>query len=256
MFNWNSGQIWVVSIAGKPLLDWVTGALFAIGVTLALVRYARRRHWIDILVLASIPLLMGPSILSLAFPGENPAPNRASGAMVPAFALAGLALVAVADAVRAAVPGRSGKAVAVGWASLLLLWAGINNYVLTFHDFYPAYRKSAWNTTEGGELIRAYAESVGDYESAHVIPYPFWWDTRLVGIQAGRPLTDYAFPREQLDQLAFEPGPMLFLFNREDAETAARLQGLFPGGQLSTYTSAVENHDFMVYFVPHRTDFP
>jgi Dolichyl-phosphate-mannose-protein mannosyltransferase len=256
MFNWDSGQIWVVSIAGKPLLDWVTGALFVLGVALCLIRYARRRHWVDLFALLSIPLLMAPSVLSLAFPGENPAPNRASAAMVPVFALAGWALVAVADSIHAASPGRWGKTIAAGWVGGLLALAALNNYALTFDEFYGNYRRSSWNTYEGGQVIQAYAHSIGTYESAHVVPFPYWWDTRLVGIQAGRPLTDYALARENLDSIAFEPGPLLILFNADDLETSDRLRGIFPDGQLRTYDSAEEGHDFMIYFVPERAGTP
>jgi len=39
---------------------------------LVIVRYIRKRDWVDLFLLVSIPLLMMPSILSLAFPEENP----------------------------------------------------------------------------------------------------------------------------------------------------------------------------------------
>ena len=256
MFNWNSGQIWVVSIPGKPLLDWVTGALFVVGAILCLVRYARRRSWVDLFLLLSVPLLMLPSTLALAFPGENPAPNRASAALVPVFALAGWALVAVCDSIAAAWPGRIGKSVALGWAGALLVLAVMNNYVLTFDTFYPAYRQSAWNTSDGGRVIRGFAELLGDFELAHVVPYPYWWDTRLVGIQAGQPQRDYALPRDGLDSLATEPGPHLVLFNIQDQETLDRLRGLFPEGQVRRFSADVEGHDFMIYFVPSGGQIP
>ena len=43
-----------------------------------------------------------------------------------------------------------------------------------------------------GQVIRGFADSVGDADDAYVIPYPYWVDTRLVGINAGYPTTDYA----------------------------------------------------------------
>ena len=76
----------------RPAFDIVTAALFLIGVVLILVRYIRNRHWLDAFLLVSIPLLLMPSILSLAFPGENPALNRAGGAYVPAFVIGAMAL--------------------------------------------------------------------------------------------------------------------------------------------------------------------
>ena len=92
MFNWDDGEIWVHSITHRPALGVVSGALFLIGIVLLLIRYLRKRHWLDLFLLLSIPLLAMPSILSLAFPGENPALNRAGGAYVTAFVIAGLAL--------------------------------------------------------------------------------------------------------------------------------------------------------------------
>jgi hypothetical protein len=252
MFNWDSGLIWVVSLPGKPLLDWVTGALFVMGTLLCLIRYARRRQWLDLFLLLSIPMLMLPSWLALAFPGENPAPNRASGVLIPIFILAGWALVAVAETIAAAWPGRLGRIVAAGWTGSLLVMAVLNNYALTFQVFYPDYLRSAWNTSDGGQVIRGFAESVGDYEMAHVVPYPYWWDTRLVGIQAGRPLKDYALARENLDSVASVTDTQLFLFHTEDVETLDRLRALFPQGQLRRFDSDVEGHDFMIYLVPER----
>ncbi|MFL7871047.1 MAG: glycosyltransferase family 39 protein, partial [Anaerolineales bacterium] len=92
MFNWDDGEIWVHSVTHRPALGVVSGALFLIGVTLLLIRYLRRRHWLDLFLLLSIPLLAMPSILSLAFPAENPALNRAGGAYVPVFVIVALAL--------------------------------------------------------------------------------------------------------------------------------------------------------------------
>ncbi|MGH2605941.1 MAG: ArnT family glycosyltransferase, partial [Anaerolineales bacterium] len=96
MFGWDNGDIWVISIPHRPALDWVTGALFHLGAAAAIVRYARRKSWTDLYLLLLVPILMLPSILSLAFPAENPAPNRAAGAMIPVFVLTGIFLADLA----------------------------------------------------------------------------------------------------------------------------------------------------------------
>ena len=69
MFNIDDGDIWVNSVTHRPALDVISAALFLIGVVLVLVRYIRKRHWLDLFLLVSIPLLQLPSTLSLAFPG-------------------------------------------------------------------------------------------------------------------------------------------------------------------------------------------
>ncbi len=97
MFNWDDGEIWVHSITHRPALDIVSGAFFLVGIVLLLVRYIKKRNWLDLFLLVSIPLLQLPSILSLAYPGENPALNRASGSIVPVFLLVALAFDGVMD---------------------------------------------------------------------------------------------------------------------------------------------------------------
>ncbi len=106
MFNWDDGEIWVHSVPHRPALDVVSGALFLIGAALVLVRYIRQRHWQDLFLLLAVPLLQLPSILSLAFPGENPALNRAAGAMVPA-ARASMRAESVRPGVRSFMGGPS-----------------------------------------------------------------------------------------------------------------------------------------------------
>ena len=92
MFGWDDGEIWVHSVTHRPALDVISAAFFYLGVLLVSLRYLRQRNWLDIFLILSVPLLMLPSILSLAFPAENPALNRMGGAIIPVFLIAGLAL--------------------------------------------------------------------------------------------------------------------------------------------------------------------
>ncbi|MDO9347973.1 MAG: glycosyltransferase family 39 protein, partial [Anaerolineales bacterium] len=141
MFNWDDGQIWVVSVTGRPALDVVSGARFVIGIILLLVRYMRQRHWLDLFLLLSIPLLLLPSILSLAFPAENPALNRAGGALVPAFLIVALALEGLLAGFggcperSVARPGTSHRALAWAVTGILLIWSMSQNYDLVFKQY-------------------------------------------------------------------------------------------------------------------------
>jgi hypothetical protein len=121
MFNWDNGEVWVQSVPHRPALDVVSGALFLIGVTLLLIRYVRNRHWLDLFLVLSIPLLAMPSILSLAFPGENPILNRTGGAYVTVFVIVGLAL----DAIITAMLGAWEAALGIGLGA----GAGLNGLV-------------------------------------------------------------------------------------------------------------------------------
>src|SRR5690606_3525064 len=112
LFNYSGGTLWVAGNVRAPAFDPLSAALLLLGVCVAVMRYARHRHWQDLFLLLSIPLLMLPSTLSLAFPEENPAMNRASGAWIPAFMLCALALDTVLHSVRQRLAGNFGARVA------------------------------------------------------------------------------------------------------------------------------------------------
>jgi hypothetical protein len=109
MFAWDDGEVWVVSVPHRPALDVISAALFYLGLVLILLRYLRQRNWIDIFILLSIPMLMLPSILSLAFPNENPILNRTAGALVPVFVVVGIALDGLVTATESRLSTQWGK---------------------------------------------------------------------------------------------------------------------------------------------------
>jgi hypothetical protein len=135
----------------------------------------------------------------------------------------------------------------------VLALAMVNNYRMLFVEFAEVYRQRSWNTSDAGRIVRGFAESVGSYETAHVIPFPFWMDTRLVAFEAGRPGHDYALAPEAIDTTSAVLEPQLFLVNLDDADSMTRLTELFPEGETELFQSGVAGHDFWVYFVPRRS---
>jgi hypothetical protein len=249
MFAWSDGNIWVHSVTGRPALDFVSGALYYLGGVLLIVRYLRQRHWQDLLLLLSVPMLMLPSILSLAFPDENPALNRAAGAMVPVFILVGVALEGLLSAIRRSFSGKGGTAIAWGVTLLLVGLSGLHNYDLVFNQYRRAYDLSAWNTTEMGAVVRDFGRLYGSTETAWVVAYPHWVDTRLVGMNAGDTLRDYAIWPDELENTLADPRPKLFLVNPEDQAALDKLWRLYPLGTLTSYVSRVEKN-FLMFNVP------
>jgi hypothetical protein len=250
MFAWDNGEVWVIGIPGRPALDWVSGALFHLGVAIAIVRYIRKRRWADVFMLVSIPLLQLPSTLSLAFPGENPATNRAAGAIVPVFFLGGLSLSALVDWMRSEWRSRAATVYAAVIVSLLIFISARINYNLVFKQYDELFRRSAWNTSEAGQVIRGFARSVGSYENAYVVAYPHWMDTRLVGMNAGKPAKDYAIQPDQFSLLEEKSGNQLLLLNPDDSESLSRLQAMFPYGQLLEWTNPLPGKNFKIFFIP------
>lgn len=252
MVAWDNGEVWVNSIPNRPALDWISAALFHIGAAMLIIRAIRKRNWVDAFALISIPILMLPSILSLAFPSENPATNRAAGAIVPIFVVAALPLSALPDWAAQWWGRARARWSAAAAVLVVILAAAALNYRLVFVEYADQYRRSAWNTSVMGEVIKGFAESVGSYDTAHVVAYPYWVDTRMPAIVAGRPTVDYAIWPQDLDTLAGEKRAQLFILNPKDAEGISRLKLLFPDGTFSKYTSPLEGKDFLIYFVPAK----
>lgn len=252
MFNWDNGEIWVHSVTHRPALDVVSGALFLAGVVLLLVRYARTRNWSDLFLLLSVPLLQLPSILSLAFPGENPALNRAGGALVPTFVIVALALDGLWAGLRSRLTGRGGALLTWTLTLVLAAWSSFQNYDLVFRQYAKQFDGGAWNSSEMGAFVEQFAQTYGTTDTVWIVPYPHWVDTRLPGVWAGIPNRDFAVWPEQLESTLDVSGPKLFILNVEDASSLARLQVLYPQGTWSRFVSetGLEGKDFIIYFVP------
>ncbi|HEY5668940.1 MAG TPA: hypothetical protein VIS10_03005, partial [Anaerolineales bacterium] len=208
------------------------------------------RQWLDLFWLLAVPLLMLPSILSLAFPAENPALNRLSGAIVPVFLIVGLALDGFLETLKSQFGGRLGNALAVGAGLFLVIWASFQNFDIAFNQYQETYLRSSWNTSELGQVIHDFAGGSGTPDTAWVIAYPHWVDTRLVAMNAGFPTRDYGIWPENLQETLPETRAKLFLLKPEDEVGLSTLRQLYPDGIQSVYPSKVEGHDFLIYFVP------
>jgi hypothetical protein len=242
MFNWGDGNIWVNSIPHRPALDLVTAAFLVIGTSLTLVRYVRGRDWRDLLLLLSVPILLMPSVLSLAFPLENPALNRAGAAAIPAILLAARAFEGLAAGFGPA--GRRGR-IGYGLLAALLGAAALQNYGLALHVFDESYRTAVWNSSEMAGVI----EGHGNLETAWIVPSPQWVDTRLPAILLGDVDRDLALWPQEFAATAEIPGPKMILFKPEDTETENALNQVYPHGSLNRYTSSNLGKDFMVFTV-------
>ena len=247
---WDNNSIWVHSVTGRPALDVITAALYFIGLVLVIVRYIRKRDWVDLFLLVSIPLLMMPSILSLAFPEENPSLNRSGAAYIPIFIIAAIGLESLLASLWARVSSMAGRIAIVGLAGALLGISANLNYDLVFHQYDEQFMSGAWNTSQIGRVIRGFAESTGDPDHAYVIPYPHWVDTRLVGINAGYPLKDYALWADQMETTVEVDAPKLFIVKPEDQVALEKLRQLYPQAREFLYDSGRDGKDFLIYSVP------
>lgn len=252
MFSWDNGQIWPVSVPYRPALDVITASLFWVGTFVLLLRYIRRRHWLDLFLLVSIPVLMLPSILSLAFPGENPNLYRTGGAIVPVFTIIGITIDGFMKSIETHFEGLGTK-LAWGFAILIISISATQSYNLVFREYYSQYRASAWNSSEMAEVVSEFAETHGGVDNVWVMAYPHWVDTRLVGIIAGFPTKNFVLFPEELNSLPASPGAKLFLIKPEDQTSIESLLSAYPMGSMEEYLSQTEGKNFLIYFVPPAT---
>jgi 4-amino-4-deoxy-L-arabinose transferase-like glycosyltransferase len=246
-FNWNNGVIWVHSIPNRPALDIVGGALFLLGCFLVLMRYLRSRHWTDLVLLLAVPLTQMPSILSLAFPTENPSLNRTSGAIVPVFLLVGIGLDSLMTGLGSA---KRRNVIAWSLAGVLFALSAFQNYDLIFHQYNDQYTVTAWNTSEMGAVMKVAIQRGVPVDNVWIVPYPYWVDTRLPPIWAGVPGRDIAISRDKLPTTLSVSGPKLFMVALDDAETLVLLQTLYPQGDLQQYQAAISAQNFWVFNAP------
>ncbi len=255
MFQYDNGEIWVHSIPHRPALEFVSAMLYTLGGLFLLIRYIQKRNWLDLFLLLSIPLLLMPSILSLAFPGENPSLNRTGAAAAVVFVIAAQALDGLYTGLRGGrSAGETGRAPNQVFATVVLI--GLlavsiqQNYVLVFDKFATQFTAGAWNTSDMGKVIRAFVVAGNPVENAWVVPFPYWVDTRLVGIQTGYPTRDAALWPEEFERTLAVPGNKLFIVKDEDLTNLALLRQLYPNGALGKFDSPLEGKDFWIFSVP------
>jgi hypothetical protein len=136
-----------------------------------------------------------------------------------------------------------------GLTGILLAGSAYQNYDLVFRQFDEQYRGGAWNTSEMGAVISDFRDAYGQTDTAWIVPFPYWVDTRLPGVWAGIPNRDFAVFPENLSGTLTAPYPKLFIFWPEDLATEQALRELYPNGVLSRYASANPTRDFMMYLV-------
>jgi len=249
MMTKNGGSIWVVSLTNQPTMGFVSAAMYVLGAWLLLARYARDRNWKDIFLVLSIPILMMPSILSLAYPAENPAPNRAGGVMVVTYVLAALAIDAILRSLETWSSRRNGRILVYTTAGLMFSISLLVNFHVTFDQFPEHYESRAWNTSEIGEVIANFVDAGGDKNNAWVIASPHWVDNRLVGINAGFPEKNYELYPKEIELTLGSAGSKLFIVRLEETNNLETLKSYYSEGTTVLYDSSSVGKDFWIFQV-------
>ena len=246
---YQNGQIWVHSVPNRPALDIVSASFFFVGVIYLIRKIKQERSWEAASLLVSVPILMMPSILSLAYPGENPSLNRSAGALVPVFVITGIGFLIFINAIIIYFPKRKSHMIAGSVGLVIILVSIVNNFHIVFNEYREQFDENAWNSSEIGGVINKFIQSGNNPDRAYVIPYPHWVDTRLVGFNAGYPGKDYALWVNEISDTSEVPGDKLYIFKLEDNEALIELEKCCPDGEASIFYSRIPAKEFIIYTV-------
>ena len=200
----------------------------------------------------SIPILMLPSILSIAYPQENPALNRSSGAVIPVFLISALGLYTIFKTLIDSAARVEYKKLGVIIVCALIGVSARENFNLVFIEFNQQFTLNAWNSSEMGQVISQFVGEGNSPDNAFVIPFPHWVDTRLVGINAGFPRKDYALWPDQVPGTRDLSGRKLFIIKPEDLGGLDAVELSYPDAQINIFYSRVLGKDFYLVFAADR----
>jgi hypothetical protein len=263
MFNRTSDSAWFSSPPGRPALETLGGALLVLGVVTALAR-GRRGDWRSTALLVVLPVMLTSTIMSLAFPNENPSLGRAAGAIPATVLLAALPLGELWRWWRGVDRTRAGQR----WGTVVFLvlctWVFVamagGARTRVFTEYRRAYDDGTHPTREGAAVIRAFQTLGGDVTHAYIVGWPYSWDYRAIGIQLGHPEwnnvlqgTEPQFGNAVKDAggQKGDPARKLYLVGGSVAQAnIAYLLELYPGAVVTRHAGHVPDKDFYSVLVP------
>jgi hypothetical protein len=250
MFNYRGDVVWVATVPFDPVLDWVTGGLFALGAAYLLWRVVAGGDRFSLYVVLALLMLLVPSTLNLVFPVENPSATRAAGAAPIAMLVAALPVAVAARRLRRDW-GRAGRWAGTGLGLALVAGAAVLMYQWYFVKYDAQYRASSWNSRDMAAAIGRFVADGGDMRHAHHIGYPHWVDTRAIAINAGDLSWHNALTNpDEVRAHVSDPAAKLYLLHRDDTASLAQLETLFPAGRARLYRARTPGKDFVVFDVP------
>ena len=254
MFNVTHDEVWVANLPDRPAMDNLLGGLLVIGAMGALALSIKQRSIWPALILGSGVLMLIPSALSIAFPRENPSVVRTGGAMpmlmivcaiVPGNLLSGQRFVGAPS--RTLLKYLSVVATVILCAAVIMV-----NYQRVFVDYPSQYCPRAQNASDIAHEMDVWVAKGHSRSNAWLVGYPYWVDTRAVGVFIG----DITFPNavgaavnlQDAASVDLHGQPGWFALNEEDAASLQSLKRKYPQGQVKLVTGSqcAEKH-FIVF---------
>ncbi len=246
MFNVHGDVVWVNALPNVPVVDFVSGACFLLGVVYGAYRLVRYREYAFALMFVAMFILLLPSTLALAFPEENPSVVRAGGVSVFVMLFAALPL-ALWKKQFAHVGSRTLGDILL---SIVLLITVATNFNLYFSRYDEQYRAASWNSTEIANTLREFAVAHNDWEHIYIVSAPHWVDHRAVGIHLGNfDFNSHLIEnQETLREQVNDGAPKLYALKNQDLQNLLLLQELYPSGVSRHIESRTVGRDFVLFF--------
>ena len=251
MFNYRGDVVPANTIPDATVLGPVAGGLFVLGCAYLIWRLLFYRERTAGYLLVSFFVLLLPSVLSLAYPRENPSVVRMGGAIPIVMIIVALPLALLWKRLEQGRRYRRGPAVTLFPLLLLLILAVAHDYDWYFDDYDANIRRSLWNTTELGAVLREFGEEGGQLQNAYHVAYPHWADTRNIAINAGHITWQNAvIDLSQIPEQARQPGRKIYLVHAEDEAALKVLREVYPQGYAQLRPSLRPGKEFIVFVAP------
>ncbi|MCY4540539.1 MAG: glycosyltransferase family 39 protein [Chloroflexi bacterium] len=263
MYNWKGDIGWFNGAPEHPVMDTWTGAFLILGAAAWLARMIKSRDPVLWFMPVVVFVMLMPTALSLAHPEANPSNSRALGTVPVVYLFAALPVAMMAVRLKGLINGGRGLIVAIVFGVGVVLMANHQNSATYFDRYAKAYLSPSFPHSEAGRIVYGFATSDGAIGNVWSLGFPYWWDYRALGIEAGYPLwPNDMYPLENLPhilrnalqrmgQFRLDPNrDLLFIFNPADEQAWQRLRDWFPQGRATTVQSYHPEDQFVLYRVP------
>jgi len=260
MFNYRGDALFMNNVPLHRELGFLAAVLFVLGLAYLVWRW---RMGYNATVLLAFGIMLLPTVLSVAFPGEVPNVGRAIGALPSTLLFAAVALSLIVQEVRAWLERQPARTVHIaltldagrafrwelGWKALL---RGVAQAVLAVTlateaaAVYPLiFTEYARHLPDGGypiSLRLAQAiDSFADDGESYIKLVPYWYDEQALRVQLRR--ADPAFPyevsalRPDGPPLSGPPGKFMVILHPSDEGARETLYQAFPQGIALTHVN-------------------
>ncbi len=230
-FNYTYDVVPVVNIPFTHPLDLVLGALLVIGAAATLALSLKACDPWPALILGAGVLMLFPSALSIAFPGENPSTVRTGGAVPMLMIVCAVVPGMLLELVRHARPLLVRGALAMVLVGVTALVIGLN--IDRVFNRYPAqYCGVGVNASDIARELEAFVAEGNPRANTWIVGYPHWVDYRAVAIWIGDITYDnQVVGLEQLAEVDLNGQPGWFALHLYDVEGLQLLRTTYPQGE-------------------------